>query len=143
MSAEEEFGRAARILRKRRALTLQDMADRGFDKSYLCEVEKGMHDPGLRYISRLAKGLEVEIVDLFWGLGETPRELMGRIGVALDRLILEIIEEGQVGLGKEVAEFLREREDRLSGFLRDRGCGLEGAKSQGTGTGGTPHWNWR
>jgi transcriptional regulator with XRE-family HTH domain len=114
---EEEFGRAARILRKRRDLTLQDMADRGFDKSYLCEVEKGMHNPGLRYISRLAEGLEVEVVDLFWGLGATPRELMGRIGVALDRLILEIAEGGQVGLAKEAVQLLREREERLLRFL--------------------------
>lgn len=108
-------------MRKRQALTLQDMAERGFDRSYLCEVEKGLHHPGLRYIGRLAEGLGVEIVDLFWGLGETPRELMGRIEVALDRLILEIMGEGRVELGKELAQFLREREDRWLQLLRDHG----------------------
>lgn len=96
-------------------------------------MEKGRHNPRLHYISRLAEGLGVEIVDLFWGLGRTPRELMERIGVALDRLILEIIEEGRVEFGKEIAEFLREREDRLRQFLRDHGP--EGSAIGGDTTG--------
>lgn len=118
---EEEFGRAARVLRKRQGLTLEDMADRGFDRSYLCEVEKGMHNPGLRYIDRLARGLEVEITDLFWGLGETPQELMGRIGVALDRLILGIEEGKREDLARQVFWLLREREGKLEAFLQARG----------------------
>ena len=92
-----------------------------------------MHNPGLRYISRLADRLEVEIVDLFWGLGGTPRELMARVKVALDRLILEIMEEGQLGLGEEVAAFLWERGDRLSRFLADHGHGLKDREGEGEG----------
>ena len=121
MSIQEEFGRAARILRKRQDLTLEDMSDRGFDKSYLCEVERGLHNPGLRYIDRLARQLEVEVTDLFWGLGETPRELMERIRVILDRLILEIVEEGRKDEAGELFQLLQERGRKLETFLQDRG----------------------
>ncbi|MGQ9734816.1 MAG: helix-turn-helix domain-containing protein [Candidatus Bipolaricaulia bacterium] len=120
MRSAAEFGRAIRILRKRLGLTLEEMKQRGFDQSYLCELEQGRHDPRLSYILRLARGLQVEVADLLGGLGMTPKALLARVGVSLDQLILKIVEmEGKEreALCQEALQLFHEREARIKELL--------------------------
>jgi transcriptional regulator with XRE-family HTH domain len=62
----EQLGPKLRSLRKRKQLSLKQLADRvGCSPSYLSMVENSKIDPGVSRLKRIADGLGVTIVDLF------------------------------------------------------------------------------
>ncbi|RJR41051.1 MAG: cupin domain-containing protein [Desulfobacteraceae bacterium] len=62
----EQLGVKLRSLRKRKQLSLKQLAERvGCSPSYLSMVENGRLDPGVSRLKRIADGLGITIVDLF------------------------------------------------------------------------------
>lgn len=60
------FGRAVRLVRARRNLSQEELADEsGLDRSYVGGVERGSRNPSLAAIAKIAKGLGVSLSDLF------------------------------------------------------------------------------
>jgi transcriptional regulator with XRE-family HTH domain len=62
----EQLGLKLRSLRKRKQLSLKQLAERvGCSPSYLSMVETSKIDPGVSRLKRIADGLGITIVDLF------------------------------------------------------------------------------
>lgn len=60
------FGRAVRRLREAHSLSQEDLAYRaGLDRSYVGGVERGDRNPSLVAISKIARGLNKPLGDLF------------------------------------------------------------------------------
>ena len=79
----ELFGRRVRALRRKQELTQQQLGDRaGVNYKYVGAIERGEENPSLRVIEGLARGLGVEMVDLFEVEHEEqdPEALRERIG---------------------------------------------------------------
>lgn len=65
------IGDAAYALRREKEMTLRDLSEKcGVSVSYLSEIERGLSSVSLDVLLRVAKGLEVAVVDL---LGKAPR----------------------------------------------------------------------
>jgi len=61
----EEFGWRVRTLRKERGWSISDLSHEALiDAGYLGKVERGEVNPGLIYITSLAKAFEMEIWEL-------------------------------------------------------------------------------
>jgi transcriptional regulator with XRE-family HTH domain len=86
-------GRRARELRTRAGLTLEGVSERsGLPPETLSRIERGVFSPSVRTLEKLAKGLGVDPIALFWsdpaapvGLEQVPEkvreivaELVGR-----------------------------------------------------------------
>lgn len=74
------FGRTLRILRVKRNISQDELADRaGVHRTFVGQVERGLRNISLSNIRKLAAGLGVDVVDLFRpleeGEGELPSEL--------------------------------------------------------------------
>jgi transcriptional regulator with XRE-family HTH domain len=68
------FGENARRLRAAARLTQMEVADRGgLDMTEVSRLERGIKDPRLSTIVRLAAGLGVEPAELLAGLGPAQR----------------------------------------------------------------------
>jgi len=83
----ELFGRRVRALRRKQDLTQQQLGERaGVNYKYVGSIERGNENPSLKVIERLAKGLGVEMVDLFEVEHEErdPEVLRERIGEELE-----------------------------------------------------------
>lgn len=64
--ARKQFGRRIRILRKARQLTKSDVAHlSGLDRGYVGSLERGVRNPSLDTIARIARALNVSIAQLF------------------------------------------------------------------------------
>ena len=65
MDVRERIGWNLRRLRVERDITQEDFAtDSGFDRGYISGVERGVRNPSALVLSRLAKSLDVDIVEL-------------------------------------------------------------------------------
>lgn len=61
-----QFGQTIRLLRKKRGLNQLKLAEKaGLHKNYVGMVERGERNPSLINISKLAKGLGVDVAVLF------------------------------------------------------------------------------
>jgi transcriptional regulator with XRE-family HTH domain len=70
------FGKRIRQLRQRAGISQEALADRcGLHRTYVGGIERGERNPSLMNIARIAKALNVPLVDLFrsWagGRGKT------------------------------------------------------------------------
>ncbi|MEF2918915.1 MAG: helix-turn-helix transcriptional regulator [Acutalibacteraceae bacterium] len=64
-----EFGKRVQCLRKERGLSQEKFALQiEMDRSYLASVERGKRNISLVNIGKIAKGLELTLEQLFWGL---------------------------------------------------------------------------
>ena len=62
----EAFGQQVRRLRERRGYTQEELSNRsGIHVSYLSGIERGIRNPSLRSIRRLAKALGLRVGKLF------------------------------------------------------------------------------
>ena len=62
----ESFGLAVRSLRIQRGYSQEQLAERSqLDQTYLSGIERGVRNPTLRVIARLADGLGVTLGELF------------------------------------------------------------------------------
>ena len=60
------FGARLRQLRRARAFSQEELAGRaGLDRTYISGCERGMRNPSLVTVAKLASALNVEIGDLF------------------------------------------------------------------------------
>lgn len=60
------FGERLRNLRTRAGLSQEDLAhEAGLDRTYVSGIERGVRNPSLRNIARLAGALGVPVRDLF------------------------------------------------------------------------------
>lgn len=70
------FRKRVRRLRKAAKLSLEKAAERGgLDYNYWGEVERGKSEPGLEYIFRIAKGLQLPAGALFTDKEDDPNLL--------------------------------------------------------------------
>ena len=55
-----------RRLRKERGITQEDFAtDSGFDRGYISGVERGVRNPSVLVLDRIARALDVDVSELF------------------------------------------------------------------------------
>ncbi len=67
-----EFGKGVTYLRKKKGYSQEDLAFRtGLNKNYISDIERGTRNPTLKAVSKIAKGLNMTIEELFKGIGGT------------------------------------------------------------------------
>ena len=67
MNVEEKFGKRVRALRMQRKWSQEELSFRcGVSKNYISDVERGTRNVSLIAIEKIANGLEVEIMELFY-----------------------------------------------------------------------------
>jgi transcriptional regulator with XRE-family HTH domain len=92
MDARKLLGRRIKELRQRRGFTQEQLAEIiNINPKYLSSIERGEENPTLELFLRLAKGLKVELYEIFEFTqeAEQPAQLRRK----LERLITEISEE--------------------------------------------------
>jgi transcriptional regulator with XRE-family HTH domain len=66
LAIQRALGDRVRALRTAKGWTQEDLVETsGLDRSFIAQIESGRRNPSLRTIARLARGLRVEIADLF------------------------------------------------------------------------------
>ncbi|MBI2798552.1 helix-turn-helix transcriptional regulator [Candidatus Saccharibacteria bacterium] len=61
-----QFGQRLRKIRESKGISQEKLANEsGLDRTYVSGIERGRRNPSLINISKLAKGLNVKITDLF------------------------------------------------------------------------------
>lgn len=65
MDIRDRIGWNLRRLRKERNFTQEEFAtDSGFDRGYISGVERGVRNPSVLVLARIAKALDVDVVEL-------------------------------------------------------------------------------
>lgn len=71
MTVNVQLGMRIRYLRTKRKMSQEDLAlESNVTKNYLSDVECGRRNPSVKILSRLAKGLHVDLSTLFLGVGD-------------------------------------------------------------------------
>lgn len=66
MDVHKRIGWNLRRLRKEREITQEDFAtDSGFDRGYISGVERGVRNPSVKVLVRIADALKVDVAELF------------------------------------------------------------------------------
>ena len=66
MDVRERIGWNLRRLRKDREITQEDFAsDSGIDRGYISGVERGVRNPSVLVLSRIAAAIGVDVAELF------------------------------------------------------------------------------
>ena len=66
MDVRRRIGDNLRRLRKERGVSQEDFAtDSGFDRGYISGVERGVRNPSVLVLERIANALEVDVAELF------------------------------------------------------------------------------
>lgn len=66
LKVRRQFGRRVRILRKKRGLTQEALANEAnIERSYMGAIERGQRSPTLDKISAIAKALKVPMSEIF------------------------------------------------------------------------------
>ena len=61
----EKWGRRIRAFRKLKGLTQKDLAEKlGVSLSFLGEVERGVREPSIKFLSDIAKVLDIQVEEL-------------------------------------------------------------------------------
>lgn len=69
MNINTQLGMRIRYLRKKKGLSQEDLAlDSGINKNYLSDLERGMRNPTVNILEKLAVTLGVSLSDLFMGI---------------------------------------------------------------------------
>lgn len=65
MSLQQKLGKKVRTLRTEKGLTQDKLGElTGLDRAYISDVERGVRNPGLKNIEKLAKALGAKISEL-------------------------------------------------------------------------------
>ena len=65
MTIEKQLGMRIRFLRKQRNLSIEDLSlEAGVNRNYLSDLERGMRNPSLKVLSRIARALKISISEL-------------------------------------------------------------------------------
>ena len=63
---QRQFGKRLRTLRKEKGYSQEELGfNTGLDRTYISGIERGIHNPALKNIAKLAKALDVEVIELF------------------------------------------------------------------------------
>ncbi len=63
------FGRSVRRRRENKALTQEKLAEKaGLDPTYISGIERGLRNPGIRNVARIAKALGLTTAELCKGV---------------------------------------------------------------------------
>ena len=66
MEIRQRIGWNLRRLRAQRELTQEDFAtDSGFDRGYISGIERGVRNPSVLVLARIASALKVDVAELF------------------------------------------------------------------------------
>lgn len=66
LSIEVRFGQKVRKLREKKKISQEELSFRcGLHRNYVSDVERGRRNVSLRAIEQFAKGLDVNVTDLF------------------------------------------------------------------------------
>ena len=69
MTVKKQFGMRVRYLRKRRGMSIEDLAlECNINRNYLSDLERGTRNPSIEIISRLSFGLKISLEELFRGI---------------------------------------------------------------------------
>ncbi len=69
MNISTQLGMRIRYLRKKKGLSQEDLAlDSGVNKNYLSDLERGMRNPTINVLEKIANTLEVTLSELFMGI---------------------------------------------------------------------------
>ena len=69
MNISTQLGMRIRYLRKKKGMSQEDLAlDSGVNKNYLSDLERGMRNPTINVLERIALTLEVTLSELFMGI---------------------------------------------------------------------------
>ena len=69
MNINTQLGMRIRYLRKKKGLSQEDLAlDSGINKNYLSDLERGMRNPTVNILEKLAVNLEVSLSELFMSI---------------------------------------------------------------------------
>ena len=69
MTVKKQFGMRVRYLRKRRGMSIEDLAlECNINRNYLSDLERGTRNPSIEIISRLSLGLKISLEELFRGI---------------------------------------------------------------------------
>ena len=69
MNINTQLGMRIRYLRKKKGLSQEDLAlDSGINKNYLSDLERGMRNPTVNILEKLAVTLKVSLSELFMGI---------------------------------------------------------------------------
>lgn len=69
MNINTQLGMRIRYLRKKKGLSQEDLAlDSGINKNYLSDLERGMRNPTVNILEKLAVTLGVSLSELFMGI---------------------------------------------------------------------------
>jgi transcriptional regulator with XRE-family HTH domain len=72
-SIPHRFGANLTYERNRRALTMRELAERAqMHSSEISRLERGQRDPQLSTVIRIARALEIPMVELLRGVGREP-----------------------------------------------------------------------
>lgn len=65
LSLQQKLGKKIKTLRADKGFTQDKLGEiTGLDRSYISDIERGVRNPGLKNIEKLAKALGVKISDL-------------------------------------------------------------------------------
>jgi len=89
-------GKRIRELRKKKNLKLEDLAQKtGLSLSYISLVERGLKNPSLKALEKIAKAFNVPTSYLFSGETEETLETFLRVNTSLDeeerKMIIQLI----------------------------------------------------
>lgn len=81
MDERQRLGQRVKQLRRIRGATQEQLAERmDINPKYLSSIERGLENPTLDLLIRLARGLRVELHELFqWGPDGAPDQLRQRV----------------------------------------------------------------
>lgn len=66
MDVRQRIGWNLRRLRKERGISQEDFAtDSGFDRGYISGVERGVRNPSVLVLERIAAALQIDVEELF------------------------------------------------------------------------------
>lgn len=66
MNIKEKFGAKIKLLREQKQISIEHLANiSNVDRNYISDIEKGKRNVSLLIIEKLAKGLEINIQELF------------------------------------------------------------------------------
>ena len=66
MDIKKSFGKIVRKRRRALDLSQEELGDKAeLNRGYISDIERGLRNPSLEVIERIAKGLQMDIAELF------------------------------------------------------------------------------
>ena len=71
MTINKQLGARIRYLRQQKNWSMEDLAlEAGINRNYLCDLERGMRNPTVNVLNKIAKALDTNLSTLFEGIVE-------------------------------------------------------------------------